>query len=68
MFDLEQITERGEPLCVYFNPRSRWHGWLFRTLADGRFVSVRPLKTAPLGQQPLTGRSSLTVQGHVTPD
>jgi hypothetical protein len=39
----QELFDVGNGLAVSFNPRGRFHGWLFRQHPDGQYVSVRKL-------------------------
>ena len=45
-FDALQQTlfDLGNGTAVNFNPRGRFHGWLFRQHPDGQWVSVKKLE------------------------
>lgn len=39
----QELFDVGGGLAVSFNPRGRFHGWLFRQHPDGQYVSVHKL-------------------------
>jgi hypothetical protein len=46
-----EIFDLGNGFAVNFNPRGRFHGWLFRRHPDGQWVSVKKLEK----DEPATG-------------
>ena len=44
----QQLFYLGDNLAVQFNPKGRFHGWLFRRHPDGQWVNLRKATDADI--------------------